>query len=442
MKAFYVILALAVCVGCTCKTAEEQTESPKMKTETPALAKENNDDLAATAFVQTQKKDQDLATLVEGNNQFAFDLYHQLGQQPGNKFFSPYSISTALGMTYAGARGNTAKEMAQTLHFTLENDQLHPAFGELTRKIQGPDKKRTYELAVANSLWGNGTDLSLDPSFLHITQTDYQAGFQLVDFIKDAEGSRRTINGWVVDKTKKKFEELLPAGFIDANTRLILVNAIYFKGDWLVAFPRETTRPEDFTMPGQPAFMVPMMRNTFVANYTENEDLQLAQLMYKDNEVSMVVILPKKKDGLPDVEKKLSAKAMEQALALARGRELKVTIPKFKMTEESRLHGHLTKLGIKDAFLPRIADFTGIETKVGSQGSLHISEVMHKAFVVVDEQGTEAAAATAVGVERISQSIPPPPVPFRADHPFLFLIRHNATGSILFMGRIDDPRGN
>jgi len=224
--------------------------------------------------------------LARDNNTFACDLYHQLSSKEGNLFFSPYSISTALAMTYAGARGNTAKEMAQTLHFTLDNERLHPAFGELIRKIQGADMKRNYDLAVANSLWGDKTGLSLDPKFLRITQTDYQAGFQFVDFANDAEGARRRINGWVEDKTNKRIEDVFPIGIIDKSTRLALVNAIYFRGDWCVPFPKAATKPDDFTIPGAPAFKVPMMNHTFLANYMENAAFQLAQFMYKDNDVS------------------------------------------------------------------------------------------------------------------------------------------------------------
>ena len=222
-------------------------------------------------------------------------------------------------MTYAGARGNTAKEMAQTLHFTLDNDRLHPAFGELIRKVRGADKKRNYDLAVANSLWG-AKGLSLDPKFVRITQTDYQAGFQLVDFANDPEGARQRINGWVGDQTKKRITELLKKGIVGAYTRLLLVNAVYFKGDWSVPFPKAATKQQDFTVPGRPAFKAPMMNHVFVTGYMENAEFQLTELMYKDNELSMVVILPKKADGLADLEKNLSAKSIAHALSLTRAR--------------------------------------------------------------------------------------------------------------------------
>lgn len=386
MKAFWVILASATCFGCTCNVSEQQKESAKLETDVKTPEEEKRPPLSPA-------QQQDLAAVVEGNNQFAFDLYRQLSEKPGNKFFSPYSISTALGMTYVGARGNTAKEMARTLHFSLDNERLHPAFGALIRKIRG-EKERNYELAVANSLWGDKTGFSVDPGFLRITQTDYQADYRLDDFIKDAEGVRRRINGWVEDRTNKKIENLLPMGFVDRGTRLILVNAIYFRADWSMPFPKDATKPDDFTIPGTPTFKVPMMNRFLVANYVENKEYQLVQLMYKDNEVSIIVILPKKKDGLSEVEKKLSAKALTQALALARSELVRVALPKFKMTEAFRLERELESLGMKDAFLSGIADFTGMETNAGSQKSLFISAVVHKAFVEVDEKGTEAAGTS------------------------------------------------
>ncbi len=274
--------------------------------------------------------------------------------------------------------------------------------------------------------------LSLDPKFLRITQTDYQAGFRFADFINNAEGARRTINGWVEDRTNKKSAHLLPTGFIDANTRLILVNAIYFKGDWSLPFPKEATRPDDFTVAGSPAFKVLMMNRTFEANYMETLEFQMAEFMYKDNEVSMVVILPKKKDGLPEVEKKLSAKALGQSLSAAQPAQLQVALPKLKMTETFNLAGDLEVLGIKEAF-GSTANFAGIS----QSESLGISKVVHKAFVNVDEMGTEAAAASAV---ELARSDPLSTILFRADHPFLFVLRHRFTSSILFIGRASDPR--
>lgn len=391
--------------------------------------------------VQVHAQNKDRAALVDGNNQFAFDLYRQLGQKPGNKFFSPYSISTALGMTYAGARGQTAKDMAQTLHFTLDNDRLHPAFGDLIRQIQGTDKKRDFQLATANGLWGNKDDLNLSPSFLRITQTDYQAGFELVDFVNDPSGARKKINDWVEDRTNKKIKDLIPASAIKKNTRLVLVNAIYFKGTWMEQFTKNQTRPEEFAVPGAAGVKVPTMHNTFMLKHSAGDDFELAQLPYKDNEVSMVIVLPKKKDGLAAVEQKLSAASLRQAIDKAKFTNVKVSLPKFKLTDEFNLGDDLAALGMKIAFIPKMADFTGMEEKVSRSESLYISKVIHKSFVDVHEEGTEAAAATGVIMARPT-SVPAAPIPFKADHPFLFVVRHNATGSILFMGRVNDPRGN
>jgi serpin B len=211
----------------------------------------------------------------------------------------------------------------------------------------------------------------------------------------------------------------------------------------LTEFPVAATKPDDFNIPGTPAFKVPMMNHLFAADYVENADFQLAQFPYKDNEVSMVVIVPKKSGNLAEVEKKLSAKALAQALALAAPRDLRVKLPKFKLTERVGLKRELTNLGMKLAFISGAGDFTAMEVKkTGVRGdSLYLSDVQHKAFVEVDEKGTEAAAATGVGGVRPVAPEPLPPLLFHANHPFLFLLRHNETGSILFMGRVVDPRG-
>ena len=268
------------------------------------------------AHAQPANPNPDVTAAVEGNNQFAFDLYARLAQKPGNTFFSPYSISNALAMTYAGAKGQTATEMAQTLHFTLEGDKLHSALGDVIRQLQGNDKDRPFKLNTVNRLWAQD-GLTIRPEFLRITQTDYQSGLQLVDFNKDPDGSRKTINRWVEEQTNDKIKELLKPGTIKPVTRLVLTNAIYFKADWLSPFTKEATRPEDFTIPGTPAFKVPMMNQMLNAAYLATDDFQLVQLPYKGNEVSMVVILPKKMDGLAEVEKKLSAKSLREDLAKA-----------------------------------------------------------------------------------------------------------------------------
>ena len=279
---------------------------------------------------------EDVKTVVEGNNEFAFDLYHRLSQKEGNIVFSPYSISTALAMTYAGARGNTAQELAKTLHFSLDNERLHPAFGELIRQIEGTDKKPNYDLAVANSLWG-ARGLSLEPRFLRFTQSDYRAGFETVDFVNDAEGARRRINGWVEDKTNQKIQDLLAKGVVDQTTRLALVNAIYFKGDWLEQFGKEQTFLDKFKIPGKPAVKVPMMHGCMTVNYANTEDFGVVEILYKGKDVSMVVMLPRRQDSLSEMEKKLSAKSLAQSLSAARPERPELALPKFNITREFNL---------------------------------------------------------------------------------------------------------
>ena len=378
----------------------------------------------------------------ERNNQFAFDLYARLAQKPGNTFFSPYSISNALAMTYAGAKGQTADEMAKTLHFRLPDDPLHAALvhvarGDVICQVQSKGEDQPFKLSTVNRLWGQ-EGLKIRPEFLRITQKYYQSDLQLVDFLKDPDGSRQKINRWVEEQTDNKIKDLLEKDTIKTDTRLVLTNAIYFKADWFSPFKKEDTRPQDFTMPGTPSFKVPMMNQTLYPAYLANADFQLVQLPYMGNEVSMVVILPKKMDGLAAVEKKLSAKSLAQDLIKANAAgilpRVNISLPKFKMTQQFQLKDDLVAMGMPTAFGGQ-ADFSGI-TESRADG-LKIGQVIHKAFVEVDEKGTEAAAATAV---KMIAKAPPPGIPFRADHPFLFLIRHNATGSILFLGRVNDPR--
>jgi serpin B len=345
-------------------------------------------------------------------------------------------------MTYAGARNNTAKEMAKTLHFTLGNERLHPAFGESLRSIQRKDKKRNDELAVANALFCD-VSLAVDPRFQRITQTDYEAGFQLVDFVRGSVRARNSINAWVAANTKNKILDLISPGGIPQSPGVVLVSAIYFKGNWPVAFPKAGIKIEDFTMPGKPALKVWMMNRDLFGGFMENATFQVAQFMYKDNDVSLLVILPKKKDGLAEVEKKLTAKGLSEALAEIRQGVFEVAIPRFKMTNQFSLGVDLATLGMKDAFLPAVADFTGMEKADRRTGDpFYISMVVHQAFVELNEEGTEAAAATGGLVPQFNRQgpQPKPPPPFRADHPFLFLIRHNSSGAILFMGRISEPR--
>jgi serpin B len=374
----------------------------------------------------------DAAKVAQGNNVFAFDLYARLREKEGNLFFSPYSISTALAMTYAGARGQTAEQMAQTLHFALEPQRLHPGFAGLIQELNGAGRKRGYQLRVANALWGQ-KDYGFLPDFLRLTQSNYGAGLYEVDFAA-TEAARRTINAWVEKQTQDKIKDLIPKNILTPLTRLVLTNAIYFHGNWQHAFPKGSVQKGDFHVSGSQKVTVPLMRQQKTFAYVDGGTFQLLELPYEGNDLSMVVLLPKNVDGLANLEKSLTASRLDEWLAKRKPHEVEVTLPKFKVTAEFSLAKVLADMGMPAAFGGE-ADFSGMS----SRERLKIAAVIHKAFVDVNEKGTEAAAATAVVIA--ASSAPPqfPRATFRADHPFSFLIRDNRTGSVLFAGRVVNP---
>jgi serpin B len=414
----------------------------------------------------------DVAKQVEGNTAFALDLYAKLATDKEfagkNLFFSPYSISSALAMTYAGARANTAAEMKKTLHFALEDEKLHAAFASLTGGLNAGDPKtRGYQLAVANALWGQKGYKFLDP-FIKLNKDLYGAGLNDVDFVGDTEGARKIINVWVEKQTQDKIKELLKPGVLDKLTRLVLTNAIYFKGDWARQFDKKRTMDQDFTVSATETVKVPTMYQSHdfrlvAGSFSGGQvapdrggwpeeadekaakpDFQAIELPYRGNELSMVVLLPGKKDGIAELEKALTGENLGKWLAgldkAPKARGVVVFLPKFKVTAELKANDVLVSMGMADAFKKRIADFSlmnGIAPP--DDGSLYISAVIHKAFVDVNEEGTEAAAATAVVVTMVD-SAAPPPLMFKADHPFVFLIRDNRTKSVLFMGRMVNPK--
>ena len=389
------------------------------------------------------KKDDAAELLVKGNTQFAFDLYAQLKNQDGNLFFSPYSISTALAMTYAGAKCETAEHIAQTLHFPECNgsespgwmrttEQFHRAFGRLIDRLNQQGRKGDYQLSLANALWGQKGYPFLD-SFIELNGQYYHAGLENVDFVKETEKSRLKINQWVEDQTQDKIKDLIPEGILDAMTRLVLTNAIYFKGDWASKFDKDNTSDAPFYLLSDETVTVPLMFQKEKFNYGQTDALQLLELPYKGDDLSMLVLLPKEKGGLADLEEQLTTETLAEWQKRMRKREVKVHLSKFKMTSKFSLSDTLAAMGMPDAFDGTKADFSRID---GSR-SLYISEVLHKAFVEVNEEGTEAAAATGVIISRTS--LPAPPPVFCADHPFVFVIKDNNTQSILFIGRVADP---
>lgn len=377
------------------------------------------------------------ADLVTSNNQFALALYgklHKTGDASENIFFSPYSISTALAMTYAGARGKTATQMAKTLHFSLPADQLHPAFQSLMAATTRTTKTNKINLAIANALWAQKNYHFL-PGFIELNRKFYGTGIKEVDYIKDYEAARKTINQWVENNTNNKIQKLIPSSILNSATRLVLTNAIYFKGTWNTRFEKGATSNQPFHLLQGGNAIIPLMKTTAQFGYYENPDFQALELPYKGKQISMVVVLPRKMDGLKEIEKKLNASWLERQLHNLPQTKVEVYLPKFKTTATFQLKKELSEMGMPLAFSDG-ADFSGMTGK----RELKISEVIHKAFVEVNEEGTEAAAATAVMMTRGAGTHQPPPVPiFRADHPFTFLIRDRVTGSILFMGRLLNP---
>jgi serine protease inhibitor len=386
-------------------------------------------------FVETQLADgsSDLATIVEGNTEFCLDLYRQLSTSEGNLFFSPYSISNALAMTYAGARGQTAAEIAQVFHFQLEPNRLHPAFAELIAALE-PESASTYELAIANRLWGQ-KNYGFLPEFLNLTERYYSAPLQEVDFINATENARLTINAWVEQQTQNKIQDLLSQGILNPSTRLVLTNAIYFKGNWLVPFDASKTQNQPFYLSSGETIDVPMMHQMEYWNYAHLDGLQVLELPYEGETLSMVILLPEQIDGLVQLEQQLTPDHLQEWLSSAQefpmtmdGAPVSVWLPKFKLTSTFELKDILSAMGMPQAFTN--ADFSGMN----GQRDLVISKVIHKAFVDVNEQGTEAAAATAVLMATRGGN-----QTFRIDRPFIFLIRDRNSGSILFLGRVVNP---
>jgi serpin B len=373
-----------------------------------------------------------LAKVVEGNNRFALDLYGRLRDRSGNLFLSPYSLSTALAMTHAGARGETAEQMVATLHLSLPAGTLHAAFSALERQIKA-GAGRPYKLSVANALWGQEGEHFL-PDFVKLLAENYGAGLRQVDF-RSVEQACRTINTWVEEQTGGKIKDLLQPAHLSPNTSLVLTNAIYFKGDWASPFPKAATKDEMFTVTEDKRVPVPTMHRTGRLNYFDGGDFHALELPYAGNDLSMVIVLPKKVDGLARLEESLTSENLSAWLAKLGPRRVDLALPRFRVEAGFELEKVLSAMGMPLAFT-RSADFSGIDGK----RELFISAVIHKAFVDVNEEGTEAAAATAVVIARPSAVVrPEPAVEFRADHPFAFLIRHNRSGSILFLGRVVNP---
>ncbi len=377
---------------------------------------------------------EDVTLLVQGRNGFAVDLYKALKATKGNVVFSPYSISTALAMTYPGARGETKNQMARTLHIDPGQPRLLTSYHALEEAITHGCKRPNCQLDIANSLWID-TQTNLLQGFLDASAL-YRASVKRVDFRTAPETARRNINTWVQANTNGKIKNLLQPGSVDPATRLILVNAVYFQDRWQSGFDPRMTRKEVFTTRDGQKVSTHMMTTLGTFSYTEKKDVHVLELPYEGKRMSMLVVLPRTVDGIDQLEASLDLDCITQWTSDLIEQNVKVYLPKVTMTFDCELTHTLGAMGMPDAFSPEKADFSGID---GTR-ELAISAIFHKAFVDIGEEGTTAAAATGVGMG-ITSLPAPPPVVFRADHPFLVLIRHNGTGCILFMGRVDNPNG-
>ena len=349
----------------------------------------------------------DSAVVVEGNNAFAIDLYSQLRTQGGNLFFSPDSISTALAMTYAGARGDTASEMAKTLHFTLPPERLHPAMGGLLGDLNAPHD--AYTLRMANALWAQQGYTFLD-DYLKLTKSNYGAGFKQIDFKDAAEAARLSINQWVEQQTDDKITDLLHPGVITPRTKLVLTNAMYFKGDWQTQFDKAQTTEEEFHLSTVQIAKAPMMHRDSGFNYFDGGTFQILEIPYKSAELSMIILLPNDVGGLFALEQSLIAPNIKQWLGQLRPvPKVIVTLPKFKMTRQFELQDSLGAMGMTLAFDAH-ADFSGM---TGNR-DFFISAIIHEAYIDVDEEGTEAAASTAVAMRSMTARMQEPPPLFSA----------------------------
>ena len=366
-----------------------------------------------------------------GNVEFALNAYAGLRSRAGNLFFSPYSIMSALAMTYAGARGETQSQMAAALGLPSDQARAHAGFGALNSRLNRESQGRPYQLMIANALWGaRGARFRSD--FLETVETAYGGKLGELDFARAPEAARATINQWVETRTAGKIKELLARDAIAPDMLLVLTNAIYFKANWADQFEGRLTKNSDFRLANGQTVNVPLMLHTSTVRYVEEDDFQAVELPYEQNELGMIVLLPGRVDGLPALEKSLTAEKLSKTISGLNFKQVAVQLPRFKLAESLELSKLLSGLGMRLAFSSN-ADFTGM----AEMKDVFFSTVIHKAYIDVGEKGTEAAAATAVAMRSVG--FIRNEIGFRADHPFLFVIRENSTGTILFIGRVSNP---
>jgi serpin B len=378
----------------------------------------------------------DLARVVEGNSAFALDLYSRLSSRSGNLFFSPFSVSTALAMAHAGAQGATAEEIAAALRFPFAQDRLHPVFAFLRAVTEV--NSEGLALSLANGLWAQ-RGYEFRESFKGLAKAYYGAEPRELDFSTASADVCGIINQWAERETHGKIRDLIAPGMLGPLTRLVLANAIYFKGEWASPFEKDLTEDAPFTVVPDEEIIVPMMCRSAEFGYLETDSIQVLDLAYAGRDLAMVVFLPRKLDGLPELEKSLTPEKLRTWLAGLRQQEVTTYLPRFRATSTFVLNEMLADMGMRLAFDASAADFSGMT----SCERLFLSLILHKAYVDVDEKGTEAAAVTVA----VAPTAAPCDLPsrtripvFRADHPFLFLIQDRPSESILFLGRVTNPK--
>lgn len=438
------LVAILVMTGCSGQeqSDQKQTDSGQEQTEQNQSGSDSNKlTVSVPSGVLMSQKERitapesseiDLGKLVSGNTDFAFDVYRVISSTGDNLFFSPYSISSALSMTYAGARGETEKQMADTLRYRLSQALLHPAFNTLDIQLsqQSDEDENGFKLNIVNAIWGQ-KDFPFLNSFLDVLAEEYGAGLRITDFAQEPEKSRLAINDWVSQQTADKINDLIPQGVINKATRLVLSNAVYFKAAWQAQFNEDATYDGVFYMDNNDTVKVPMMTKTTSFRYTREDGYQAIELPYEGGEISMVILMPDR-GRFDEVERNLDTDMVNGALSNIQSREISLSLPRFEFESGFNLKDALIQLGMVDAFSEN-ADFSGM---TGNRDLL-ISDVVHKAFISVNEEGTEAAAATAVIMALTG--LPDNPLELTIDHPFIFLIRDIETGTILFMGRVLNP---
>lgn len=421
-----VAFVAVVLVSCTSKTTPEQDGPPPPGQEVASsLSRDTAPDTTA----------EELAQLTGDNAAFGWELYREIAQDGENLFFSPHSISVALAMTWAGARGNTETEMANALHFSLGQERLHPAFNALDLELatraeaSGANPPLPFRLNVTNALFGQ-VDFAFLDLFLDTLALNYGAGMRLMDFVNEAEESRVAINAWVADKTGNRIEELIPQGVVDSATRLVLVNAIYFTASWAEPFDEANTTDDPFTLLDGTEITAPTMHASALTVYADGPNYRAAELSYDGQQLAMLLIVPDERQ-FAAVESSLSASTVRQIRDELKGHQVDFALPKFSFRSQVPAKVPLMSLGMVDAF-GGAADLSGMN----GTGGLFIQDVVHEAFIAIDEKGTEAAAATAVVVGETSA---PPAATLTVDRPFMFAIIDRPTGATLFIGRVVDP---